>query len=94
MALKCFVAGLINTGGPSITTNPVIVLDSTTGSFVTLPSGDILTMSGFSDLVYSDTLSSVKAKLISSFVSSFNLQMSRTDGNTIQFVWLDDKGLL
>lgn len=40
------------------------------------------------------TYASIKAGVESDIVSSFNAVTGRIDGITIQFVWLDDRGLL
>lgn len=57
-------------------------------------SGNANNISGFTDVVSTDTLSSIRSRLIADFATSFNAATGRTDGSSIQFVWLDDKGIL
>lgn len=107
MSIKCFVAGLTVGGGqPDYPNGPFVgAVHAVTnavfenGALVPDPGGtnsgiDILPGSTRVDLFSGDTLGIIRTRLQAVAVASWNSQTDRTDGNTIMFVWLDDKGLL
>lgn len=100
MALKCFIPGLSFPGDSEGSVNVITcpVLDSSTGYVLIDPMAGHLYLTGTTQVIYSDNIYSIRSKLIndpvSGLISYFNSITGRTDGNTVQFVWLDDRGLL
>jgi hypothetical protein len=47
-------------------------------------------LAGQAELVPSDTLATIRTKIQNQMIALFNSTFSRSDGNTITFVWLTD----
>lgn len=96
MSLKVFVSNTIGFIGAEDGTCVVggAVMDSTTGTVLSLGEGNPVYITGTTVAVYGDTLSTIKAKLVLSMRSFFEDFTGRTDGEILTFVWLDDKGIL
>lgn len=64
------------------------------GVFLTSSPGTPVQIYGQAIIDATSTVASIKSALQGFLSSNFNLVTGRTDGNTITFVWLDDKGIL
>lgn len=51
-------------------------------------------VTAYSYVQATSTLATIRSGLIANFIASFNAELARTDGSTITFKWLDDKGIL
>lgn len=99
MALKVFVypGGGSNDefGEPIYAVGECPVMDSTTG-FVywqDVPENPVY-LSAQVSVRYVDTVSSIKLKIQKALRDYFEEFTGRTDGEVLNFVWMDDKGLL
>lgn len=101
MALKCFLGTLSPVGDilssppkayvnvqNSIVFENGVLQPGTNGTALLNPAD------GSVEFVSTDSLAQIKAKVAAFAVARFNELTGRTDGSTIQFVWLDDRGLL
>lgn len=102
MSIKVFASAL-NVGGlrdladQSITSGGASLVAFENGNIVVDPANPTSQLSLAPEgvaVTQGDTLSIIKGKLQAAAVADWNGKLGRTDGNTIIFVWLDDKGLL
>lgn len=94
MALKAYFTqissgvtanGYVAVASSAVFENGTLVLD--TNGYPAVAGGETVITS-------IDTLTTIRARLIPAFQAEFNRVTGRTDGNLIQVVWLDDRGLL
>lgn len=97
MALKTFVPAIAtNVSGTTVGLQAPGIFIFENGAVLTYPSDPTtpVQINGNATLSSTSTLTSIRASLAADISSQFNSQTGRTDGNTIQFIWLDDRGLL
>lgn len=105
MAIKAFLtginvnAGYLAEGGPLVAfataNSPVVIFENGTPVAEPGQPNTGITLGGLPVLfVSTDTLATLRPKMQAAIWAEFNAKLGRADGNTMTFVWLDDKGLL
>lgn len=97
MSLKVFVSPIsfrFATGDDQMSVDGCPVYDSTTGTVYEFNPGSPVYLGATFTVVYSDTLGTLRNKMMAGLRDNFELATGRTDGESLIFVWLDDKGIL
>lgn len=104
MAYKCFITGMSHNGAvvdgkTGISGSGGFVYNSATGEILFSDSAEAHvfltgTGTGYIPLEYSDNLASIRSKLAQSMKEYGEDQYPEYDLSNVQFVWLDDRGLL
>lgn len=96
MALKAYVNGVLGVGpgypGTAETYTQGVVFEN--GALIVDGTNTAVVFTGYGLVTVSDAFASLRAKVQADFENNFNLLQGRTDGHTINFYWLDAKGLL